>query len=48
MTQVYRTWARNFRNRTVMWLQDGVRGSILELEKEAEARCRVVRRSLPS
>lgn len=29
-----------------MWLQDGVRGNILEMEKEAEARGRVVRRSL--
>ena len=48
MTQVYRTWVRNSRNRTVMWLQDGVGGSMLEMEKEAEARCRVVRRSLGS
>ena len=47
MTQVYRSWGEESqKQKTIMWLQDGVRGNILEMEKEAEARDRVVRRSL--
>ena len=47
MTQVYRSWGEESqKQKTIMWLQDGVRGNILEMEKEAEARGRVVRRSL--